>query len=70
MPITSLQRLLGHEKLDTTMVYARVHDETVRRDYEQAQARLAPEAALTDQFFNAPTRLVEPETTDAEINYV
>lgn len=70
MPITSLQRLLGHEKLDTTMVYARVHDETVRRDYERAQARLAPEAALTDQFFNAPTRLVEPETTDAETNYV
>ena len=41
MPITSLQHLLGHEKLETTLIYAHVHDETVRRDYERAQARLS-----------------------------
>ncbi len=40
MPITSIQRLLGHDKLDTTMVYAHVHDETVRSDFEQAMTRL------------------------------
>jgi len=59
MPITSLQHLLGHEQLDTTLIYARVHDETVRRDYERASARLMPERALADELFNVPTRVVE-----------
>lgn len=38
--IVSIQRLLGHEKLATTMIYARVHDITVERDFHQAMARL------------------------------
>jgi site-specific recombinase XerD len=66
MPITSLQRLLGHEKLDTTLVYARVHNETVRRDYERAHARLAPATALADELFNAPTAVTEPRPVTAE----
>jgi len=66
MPITSLQRLLGHEKLDTTLVYARVHNETVRRDYERAYARLTPAMALADEFFNAPTEMAEPRPVTAE----
>jgi site-specific recombinase XerD len=40
MNIVSIQHLLGHEKLDTTMIYARVHDTTVERDFRQAMARL------------------------------
>jgi site-specific recombinase XerD len=40
MDIVSIQRLLGHEKLDTTMIYARVHDITMERDFRQAMARL------------------------------
>lgn len=36
MDVVSLQRLLGHEKLDTTMIYARVHDTTMTHDFEQA----------------------------------
>jgi site-specific recombinase XerD len=40
MEITSIQRLLGHEKLDTTLIYAQVHDTTVERDFRQAMARL------------------------------
>jgi len=66
MPITSLQRLLGHEKLDTTLVYARVHNETVRRDYERAYARLTPAPLLADEFFNAPTKVAEPRPVTAE----
>lgn len=62
MPITSLQHLLGHEQLDTTLIYARVHDETVRRDYEQACARLTPERSLANELFNAPVRVVDPES--------
>ena len=70
MPITSLQRLLGHEKLETTLLYARVHDETVRRDFERAQARLAPTPPLADEFFNAPAEVAEPKSTVSGINCV
>jgi site-specific recombinase XerD len=70
MPITSLQRLLGHEKLDTTLVYARVHNETVRRDFERAQARLTPAPPLADEFFNAPTEVAEPQPVTTEGNCV
>ena len=66
MPITSLQRLLGHEKLETTLVYARVHDETVRRDYEHAQAHLTPESSLADELFNVPTQVAEPKPVTTE----
>ena len=40
MDIVSIQRLLGHEKLETTMIYAHVHDTTVERDFRQAMASL------------------------------
>jgi integrase/recombinase XerD len=71
MSITSLQRLLGHDKLETTLVYARVHDETVRRDYERAQARLTPASSLADELFNVPTQVAEPKpVTTQEDNCV
>jgi site-specific recombinase XerD len=59
MPITSLQHLLGHEKLQTTLLYARVHDETVRRDYERACERLAPPESLADQLFNTSIEITD-----------
>ncbi len=40
MDVVSIQRLLGHEKLETTMIYTHVHDTTVERDFRQAMARL------------------------------
>lgn len=40
MDIVAIQRLLGHEKLETTMIYARVHDATMEHDFRQALARL------------------------------
>jgi integrase/recombinase XerD len=36
MEITRIQKLLGHENLATTMIYARVQDATVETDYRQA----------------------------------
>jgi len=66
MPITSLQHLLGHEKLSTTLVYARVHNETVQRDYERAHACLS----VADHSFNEPTQTAEPQPVNAEINCV
>ncbi|HEC33627.1 MAG TPA: hypothetical protein ENI37_02800 [Chloroflexi bacterium] len=59
MEITSLQRLLGHEKLDTTMIYAQVYDATVEGDFRQAMARLEGEdkqqpakMSLVEEFFS------------------
>lgn len=61
MPITSLQQMLGHEKLDTTLIYARVHNETVRQDYERANARLSPEMSLAAELFDASIQIAEPQ---------
>jgi integrase len=40
MPITSLQKFLGHQDLDTTLIYARVFDETVRQQFAAAMAQI------------------------------
>jgi integrase/recombinase XerD len=42
MPVSSLQRYLGHEHLDTTMIYAEVSDPLLRQDYYQGIAVLDP----------------------------
>lgn len=36
MEVTRIQKLLGHEHLDPTMIYARVYDGTVEADYRKA----------------------------------
>ena len=38
--ITSIQAFLGHKKLNTTMIYARAHDQTVAEDYFSAMSRV------------------------------
>ena len=38
--VTSIQRFLGHKKLNTTMIYARAHDQTVADDYFAAIQRI------------------------------
>ena len=40
MDITRIQKLLGHEQVNTTMIYARVHDHTVESDYRQAMTQI------------------------------
>ncbi len=52
--ITTIQALLGHRRLNATMLYARVHDRTVAEDYYAAMAvierRLEPHLGeLPDQ---------------------
>lgn len=42
MPVSSLKRYLGHEHLDTTMVYAEVSDPLLRQDYYQGITFLDP----------------------------
>mgnify|MGYP001817360064 CR=1 FL=1 len=34
--VTSIQKLLGHQRLNSTMIYARVHDRTVAKGYYAA----------------------------------
>ncbi len=41
--ITTIQALLGHQRLNTTMTYARVHDKTVMEDYFRAMAQVEGE---------------------------
>jgi len=36
--ITSIQKFLGHKRLNTTLTYARVHDQTVAEDYFAAMS--------------------------------
>lgn len=69
MPITSLQHLLGHERLDTTLVYARVHNDTVQSDYERAYACMTP-TSLTEEFFGTATQVTESQPAIAEDDYV
>jgi site-specific recombinase XerD len=40
LSITTLQKLMGHRRLDTTMLYTKVYDQTIQDDYAAAMARL------------------------------
>ena len=46
MDITRIQKLLGHQMLSTTMIYARVHDATVEADYRRALSRIEKQQLL------------------------
>lgn len=62
--VTSIQKLLGHRRLNSTMVYARVHDRTVAEDYytammtiEQALDPAIAEAAAVPHLLRLVGRL-------------
>ena len=38
MDITRIQKILGHQRINTTMIYARVLDRTVEAEYHQAMS--------------------------------
>jgi integrase/recombinase XerD len=83
--ITSIQKFLGHTRLNSTMVYARVHDRTVAEDYYAAmtevEKRLDLAAAPGDnpaepvgqdereQLLELAAQLAEPELS-AELRLV
>jgi site-specific recombinase XerD len=50
MPVTSIQRLMGHEQISTTQLYLHISDPQVQADYEAAVAeiarRLSPSAGV------------------------
>jgi len=63
MDITRIQKLLGHEQISTTMIYARVQDATVEADYRQALSRIErQQMPLSDQpitVANWPTQVIK-----------
>lgn len=69
VPITTVQRLLGHDKLSTTQIYVHVADKTVETDYRTAMAQiettlsLAP-VALSDLFSALATQHVTPDVNE------
>jgi site-specific recombinase XerD len=46
VPLTSIQRLLGHARLRTTEIYLHISDKQVQADYESAMAVIAHRLAL------------------------
>jgi len=59
MPITSLQKFLGHQDINTTLIYARVFDDTVRQQFATAMAQVEALAVL-----DWPTAPITISTTE------
>jgi site-specific recombinase XerD len=63
MDIIQIQKLLGHEDLNTTMIYARVQDATVEADYHrftrQIENQRIPLSNLPIAADNWPTQIVK-----------
>jgi site-specific recombinase XerD len=61
MDITRIQKLLGHEHLDTTLIYARALDTTVEADYRRAMGQIErQQRPLSDEplpMANWPTQM-------------
>lgn len=58
--VTSIQKLLGHKELGTTMIYARVHDQTVADDYYTAMQHVEQRLDLLGQPETTPEPPQEP----------
>lgn len=54
-PVTSIQKFLGHKKLNSTMIYARAHDKTVEEDYFAAMQRIEQRLELAGKPKEEPT---------------
>jgi site-specific recombinase XerD len=67
MDIVQIQKLLGHEQLTTTMIYARVQDTTVEADYHrftnQIERQRVPLSNTSIAADNWPTQIVNVQFT-------
>jgi len=67
MDITRIQKLLGHEKVSTTMIYARVQDATVEADYRrftsQIERQHTPLSKTPIVVADWPTQVVKVQET-------
>jgi len=65
VPVTTLQRLLGHRDLATTQRYAQVMDPTAERQYHQAMAQIECALSLAPVPLSTLTGLSIPERPSA-----
>jgi len=59
-PVLSVQALLGHEKVDTTLGYARLYDGTIAADYYRAMGQV-------EHLLELPESVPFPITTPAKL---
>jgi site-specific recombinase XerD len=68
MDITRIQKLLGHEQISTTMIYARVQDATVEADYRQALNQIErQQMPLSNQPIPADNWPIQPVKVQEQI---
>lgn len=58
-PALTVQAILGHQKIDTTLGYARLYDGTVAADYYQAMQSVERQLALPEDQMAQPPSLGE-----------
>jgi hypothetical protein len=63
-PITTIQALMGHKRLSTTLIYTQIHNRTVADDYYTAMAKV--EKGLAEQL--KPTIPPEANSNDTAPN--
>lgn len=54
MPIETLQKLLGHQHIETTLLYSRVYDGTIAADYYRAMAEVEARLSLAEGTVDEP----------------
>jgi hypothetical protein len=59
--ITSIQKFLGHKSLNSTLTYARVHDQTVADDYYMAMDSVEKRLELVREPEKLPETILEGE---------
>ncbi len=70
--VTTIQQLLGHRRLNSTLLYARVHDVTVAAEYQAAMTHIetqlagdAPAAVVPDTLSDVLAELTAPQVAPA-----
>jgi hypothetical protein len=69
MSILSLQRYLGHEDLNTTLIYAEVSDPMLQKDYYRGAATFDPASAELARHFLDLSQKDELRQLIAELKY-
>jgi site-specific recombinase XerD len=49
VPVETVQQMMGHKKISTTMRYAKVDEEKIQRDMDKVEQKLGKPATTTDR---------------------
>ncbi len=58
-PIVTVQAILGHKNVDTTLIYARLYDGTIAADYYRAMTMVERQLALPEDRLAQPPSIGE-----------